>query len=162
MHVADKSDCSLIRLKSSQSTGFASLLNSAEGCASILYKPVRKCINNWSDYISLPPQHALSWARAPAACLNFNCMLILLPVCRNLLSFLRGSIQVSMETCAERFLALRELNSSAAFPNFSSWLFLLRTNPFLYLVLQQDGGSTTRSKHHFSQIGGLHDRLPYR
>uniref|UniRef100_A0A8C1ZV40 Uncharacterized protein n=1 Tax=Cyprinus carpio TaxID=7962 RepID=A0A8C1ZV40_CYPCA len=39
--------------------------------------------------------HALSWARAPAACLNFNCMLILLPVCRNLLSFLRGSIQVS-------------------------------------------------------------------
>lgn len=39
-------------------------------------------------------QDALSWARAPAACLNFNCMLILLPVCRNLLSFLRGTIQV--------------------------------------------------------------------
>ncbi|GCB83096.1 hypothetical protein scyTo_0023905, partial [Scyliorhinus torazame] len=34
---------------------------------------------------------ALAWARAPAACLNFNCMLILLPVCRNLLSFMRGS-----------------------------------------------------------------------
>ncbi|XP_055500560.1 cytochrome b-245 heavy chain [Leucoraja erinacea] len=34
---------------------------------------------------------ALAWARAPAACLNFNCMLILLPVCRNLLSFVRGT-----------------------------------------------------------------------
>uniref|UniRef100_A0A8C9F5K8 Uncharacterized protein n=1 Tax=Pavo cristatus TaxID=9049 RepID=A0A8C9F5K8_PAVCR len=30
---------------------------------------------------------ALALARAPAACLNFNCMLILLPVCRNLKSF---------------------------------------------------------------------------
>uniref|UniRef100_A0A8D0VQW8 Uncharacterized protein n=1 Tax=Sus scrofa TaxID=9823 RepID=A0A8D0VQW8_PIG len=37
---------------------------------------------------------ALALARAPAACLNFNCMLILLPVCRNLLSFLRGSSAV--------------------------------------------------------------------
>lgn len=39
-------------------------------------------------------QSALSWARAPAAVLNFNCMLILLPVCRNLLSLLRGSFVV--------------------------------------------------------------------
>lgn len=41
-----------------------------------------------------PPQSALAWARAPAAVLNFNCMLILLPVCRNLLSFIRGSFVV--------------------------------------------------------------------
>ncbi|XP_048210511.1 NADPH oxidase 3 [Perognathus longimembris pacificus] len=34
---------------------------------------------------------ALAWARASAACLNFNCMLILLPVSRNLLSFVRGT-----------------------------------------------------------------------
>ncbi|KAG9478358.1 hypothetical protein GDO78_013388 [Eleutherodactylus coqui] len=34
---------------------------------------------------------ALAWARGTAACLNFNCLLILLPVCRNLLSFLRGT-----------------------------------------------------------------------
>ncbi|KAI4554935.1 hypothetical protein MJG53_020234 [Ovis ammon polii x Ovis aries] len=34
---------------------------------------------------------ALAWARASARCLNFNSMLILLPVCRNLLSFLRGT-----------------------------------------------------------------------
>ncbi|KFQ71274.1 NADPH oxidase 3 [Phaethon lepturus] len=33
----------------------------------------------------------LSWARASAMCLNFNCMLILLPVSRNLISFLRGA-----------------------------------------------------------------------
>lgn len=32
---------------------------------------------------------ALAFARAPANCLNFNCMLILLPVCRNLISFIR-------------------------------------------------------------------------
>nr|XP_023420278.1 NADPH oxidase 3 [Cavia porcellus] len=33
----------------------------------------------------------LAWARASALCLNFNCMLILLPVCRNLISFVRGT-----------------------------------------------------------------------
>ncbi|KAJ3588426.1 hypothetical protein NHX12_012019 [Muraenolepis orangiensis] len=33
---------------------------------------------------------ALAWARAPAAVLNFNCLLILLPVCRNLLSLCCG------------------------------------------------------------------------
>uniref|UniRef100_A0A4W5PXI8 NADPH oxidase 1 n=1 Tax=Hucho hucho TaxID=62062 RepID=A0A4W5PXI8_9TELE len=37
---------------------------------------------------------ALAWARAPAAVLNFNCLLILLPVCRNLLSLVRGSFVV--------------------------------------------------------------------
>ncbi|NXI05446.1 NOX1 oxidase, partial [Pachycephala philippinensis] len=39
---------------------------------------------------------ALAWARASAKCLNFNSMLILLPVCRNLLSFLRGTCSVSV------------------------------------------------------------------
>ncbi|XP_004601153.2 LOW QUALITY PROTEIN: NADPH oxidase 3 [Sorex araneus] len=33
----------------------------------------------------------LAWARASAVCLNFNCMLILLPVTRNLISFMRGT-----------------------------------------------------------------------
>uniref|UniRef100_A0A8C8BK26 NADPH oxidase 3 n=1 Tax=Otus sunia TaxID=257818 RepID=A0A8C8BK26_9STRI len=33
----------------------------------------------------------LAWARASATCLNFNCMLILLPVSRNLTSLLRGA-----------------------------------------------------------------------
>ncbi|OBS83679.1 hypothetical protein A6R68_22351 [Neotoma lepida] len=34
---------------------------------------------------------ALAFARASASCLNFNSMMILIPVCRNLLSFLRGT-----------------------------------------------------------------------
>ncbi|XP_062954076.1 NADPH oxidase 3 [Cynocephalus volans] len=33
----------------------------------------------------------LAWARASAQCLNFNCMLILLPLSRNLISFIRGT-----------------------------------------------------------------------
>ncbi|XP_059970959.1 NADPH oxidase 3 [Mesoplodon densirostris] len=33
----------------------------------------------------------LAWARASAVCLNFNCMLILLPISRNLLSLMRGT-----------------------------------------------------------------------
>nr|XP_004651168.2 NADPH oxidase 3 [Jaculus jaculus] len=33
----------------------------------------------------------LAWARASAVCLNFNCMLILLPVSRNLISFVKGT-----------------------------------------------------------------------
>ncbi|XP_036105089.1 NADPH oxidase 3 [Molossus molossus] len=33
----------------------------------------------------------LAWARASASCLNFNCMLILLPISRNLISFIRGA-----------------------------------------------------------------------
>lgn len=35
--------------------------------------------------------HGLPVARSAAYLLNFNCMLILLPVCRNLISFLRGA-----------------------------------------------------------------------
>ncbi|XP_019376901.1 PREDICTED: NADPH oxidase 1 isoform X2 [Gavialis gangeticus] len=41
---------------------------------------------------------ALAWARASAKCLNFNSMLILLPVCRNLLSFLRGACSLCRRT----------------------------------------------------------------
>ncbi|XP_057618600.1 NADPH oxidase 3 [Chionomys nivalis] len=33
----------------------------------------------------------LAWARASAACLNFNCMLILLPVSRNFIALVRGT-----------------------------------------------------------------------
>ncbi|OWK55144.1 NADPH oxidase 3 [Lonchura striata] len=41
--------------------------------------------------VSMSLMSTLAWARASATCLNFNCMLILLPVCRNLISFLRGA-----------------------------------------------------------------------
>lgn len=38
-------------------------------------------------------QLSLPFARASAGTLNFNCMLILLPVCRNLITLVRGSCQ---------------------------------------------------------------------
>ncbi|EHB12428.1 NADPH oxidase 1 [Heterocephalus glaber] len=41
---------------------------------------------------------ALAMARASARCLNFNSMLILVPVCRNLLSFLRGTCSFCSRT----------------------------------------------------------------
>ncbi|XP_072234297.1 cytochrome b-245 heavy chain [Leuresthes tenuis] len=65
--------------------------------------------------------HALSWARAPAACLNFNCMLILLPVCRNLLSFLRGSIQYCSRTAA------RQLDRNITFHKLVAYMIAFHT-----------------------------------
>ncbi|XP_078088682.1 NADPH oxidase 2-like [Mustelus asterias] len=64
---------------------------------------------------------ALAWARAPAACLNFNCMLILLPVCRNLLSFLRGSCG-----CCRRTLR-RQLDSNISFHKLVAYMIALHT-----------------------------------
>uniref|UniRef100_A0A8C5DIF3 NADPH oxidase 2 n=1 Tax=Gouania willdenowi TaxID=441366 RepID=A0A8C5DIF3_GOUWI len=65
--------------------------------------------------------HALPWARAPAACLNFNCMLILLPVCRNLLSFLRGSIQCCSRTAA------RQLDRNITFHKLVAYMIAFHT-----------------------------------
>lgn len=65
--------------------------------------------------------HALSWARAPAACLNFNCMLILLPVCRNLLSFLRGTIQCCSRTAA------RQLDRNITFHKLVAYMIAFHT-----------------------------------
>ncbi|KAM7365791.1 hypothetical protein PAMP_016696 [Pampus punctatissimus] len=65
--------------------------------------------------------HALSWARAPAAALNFNCMLILLPVCRNLLSFLRGSIQYCSRTAA------RQLDRNITFHKLVAYMIAFHT-----------------------------------
>ena len=45
--------------------------------------------NTYTKYI-LFQQEGLAFARASAAVLNFNCMLILLTMCRNLLSSIRG------------------------------------------------------------------------
>ncbi|XP_075446417.1 NADPH oxidase 2 [Ascaphus truei] len=64
---------------------------------------------------------ALAWARAPAACLNFNCLLILLPVCRNLLSFLRGS-----SACCGRSLR-RQLDRNITFHKMVAWMIALHT-----------------------------------
>uniref|UniRef100_H3A6K7 NADPH oxidase 2 n=1 Tax=Latimeria chalumnae TaxID=7897 RepID=H3A6K7_LATCH len=64
---------------------------------------------------------ALAWARAPAACLNFNCMLILLPVCRNLLSFLRGSC-----ACCNRS-SRRQLDRNLSFHKLVAYMIALHT-----------------------------------
>nr|XP_033472006.1 cytochrome b-245 heavy chain isoform X1 [Epinephelus lanceolatus] len=64
---------------------------------------------------------ALPWARAPAACLNFNCMLILLPVCRNLLSFLRGTIQCCSRTAA------RQLDRNLTFHKLVAYMIAFHT-----------------------------------
>ncbi|XP_062980594.1 NADPH oxidase 3 [Elgaria multicarinata webbii] len=51
----------------------------------------------------------LAWARASATCLNFNCLLILLPVSRNLISFLRGT------NCCYRRVLRRQLDKNITF-----------------------------------------------
>nr|XP_023402333.1 NADPH oxidase 3 [Loxodonta africana] len=52
---------------------------------------------------------ALAWARASAVCLNFNCMLILLPISRNLISFVRGT-----STCCQGLWS-RQLDKNLKF-----------------------------------------------
>ncbi|XP_052471104.1 cytochrome b-245 heavy chain isoform X2 [Carassius gibelio] len=64
---------------------------------------------------------ALSWARAPAAVLNFNCMLILLPVCRNLLSLLRGSF-----ICCGRTMR-KQLDKNLTFHKLVAYMIALMT-----------------------------------
>ncbi|XP_073676678.1 NADPH oxidase 1 [Garra rufa] len=64
---------------------------------------------------------ALAWARAPAAVLNFNCMLILLPVCRNLLSLLRGSF-----ICCGRTMR-KQLDKNLTFHKLVAYMIALMT-----------------------------------
>ncbi|XP_040261730.1 NADPH oxidase 1 [Bufo bufo] len=64
---------------------------------------------------------ALAWARGSAACLNFNCLLILLPVCRNLLSFLRGTC-----SCCRRSVR-KQLDNNIAFHKILGYTIALLT-----------------------------------
>ncbi|XP_043983838.1 NADPH oxidase 1 [Gambusia affinis] len=64
---------------------------------------------------------ALAWARAPAAVLNFNCMLILLPVCRNLLSLLRGSFVRCSRTMR------KQLDKNLTFHKLVAYMIALMT-----------------------------------
>ncbi|KAG5851845.1 NADPH oxidase 1 [Anguilla anguilla] len=64
---------------------------------------------------------ALAWARAPAAVLNFNCLLILLPVCRNLLSLLRGSFM-----CCGRSMR-KQLDKNLTFHKLVAYMIGLMT-----------------------------------
>ncbi|XP_069090771.1 NADPH oxidase 3 [Pleurodeles waltl] len=63
----------------------------------------------------------LAWARASAICLNFNCLLILLPVCRNLMSFLRGT-----SSCCRRMLR-RQLDKNITFHRMVGYMIALHT-----------------------------------
>uniref|UniRef100_A0A8C2WLY8 NADPH oxidase 1 n=1 Tax=Cyclopterus lumpus TaxID=8103 RepID=A0A8C2WLY8_CYCLU len=64
---------------------------------------------------------ALAWARGSAAVLNFNCMLILLPVCRNLLSFIRGSL-----VCCSRTMR-KQLDKNLSFHKLVAYTIALMT-----------------------------------
>ncbi|XP_031442741.1 NADPH oxidase 1 [Clupea harengus] len=64
---------------------------------------------------------ALAWARAPAAVLNFNCLLILLPVCRNLLSLIRGSF-----ICCGRTMR-KQLDKNISFHKLVAYMIGLMT-----------------------------------
>ncbi|XP_036381059.1 cytochrome b-245 heavy chain-like isoform X1 [Megalops cyprinoides] len=64
---------------------------------------------------------ALAWARAPAAVLNFNCLLILLPVCRNLLSLVRGSFM-----CCGRSMR-KQLDKNLTFHKLVAYMIGLMT-----------------------------------
>lgn len=65
--------------------------------------------------------HSLAIARSAAACLNFNCMLILLPVCRNMLSFVRGWL----ECCPRR--ARRILDKTIRFHKLCAYAITVIT-----------------------------------
>ncbi|MED6237424.1 hypothetical protein ATANTOWER_024578, partial [Ataeniobius toweri] len=87
---------------------------------------------------------ALSWARAPAACLNFNCMLILLPVCRNLLSILRGTIQCCSRTAA------RQLDRNLTFHKLVAYMIAFHTGTVVRAYLSKTEGKTKARVSAFS------------
>ncbi|XP_001914763.3 NADPH oxidase 1 isoform X1 [Equus caballus] len=64
---------------------------------------------------------ALAWARASARCLNFNSMLILIPVCRNLLSFLRGTCSFCRSTLR------KQLDHNLTFHKLVAYMICLHT-----------------------------------
>ncbi|XP_032882247.1 NADPH oxidase 3 [Amblyraja radiata] len=63
---------------------------------------------------------ALAWSRASATCLNFNCLLILLPISRNLISFLRGSC-----SCCRNNVR-RQLDRNIRFHQMIAYMIILQ------------------------------------
>ncbi|XP_059143480.1 NADPH oxidase 3-like [Physella acuta] len=64
---------------------------------------------------------SLFWARGSAACLNFNVMLILIPVCRKLISFIRGSCG-----CCPRVLR-RQMDKNITYHKYIAYMISLHT-----------------------------------
>ncbi|XP_005090645.1 cytochrome b-245 heavy chain [Aplysia californica] len=65
--------------------------------------------------------NSLCWARASAACLNFNVMLILLPVCRKLFSYIRGCCD-----CCPQILR-RQLDKNITYHKYIAYMICLHT-----------------------------------
>lgn len=70
-------------------------------------------------YLRVIVKDGLAWARASAAVLNFNCMLILLTMCRNLLSSIRGL------GCGHSVLRL--LDKHVTFHKYIAYMICLQT-----------------------------------
>ena len=82
-------------------------------------------------------QEALAFARGPALPINFNAILILLPVCRNLISFIRGTGRVSPLPLALRYYlhvhVPTQLSSSLSYVPPSHPLLRYTSLPFFFL-----------------------------
>jgi NADPH oxidase len=70
-------------------------------------------------YMRLRTREALAFARGPALPINFNAILILLPVCRNLISFIRGTGR-----CPPRTVK-RLLDKNLTFHKAIAWMIVL-------------------------------------
>ncbi|XP_053568192.1 NADPH oxidase 3 [Bombina bombina] len=95
---------------------------------------------------------SLAWARASAMCLNFNSMLILLPVCRNFISFLRGS-----STCCRGSIR-RLLDQNITFHKLVGYMITL------HVAIHIIAHVINIERYHKSQsreAGGLYNMLSY-
>uniref|UniRef100_A0A8C8SYJ6 NADPH oxidase 3 n=1 Tax=Pelusios castaneus TaxID=367368 RepID=A0A8C8SYJ6_9SAUR len=91
----------------------------------------------------------LAWARASATCLNFNCMLILLPVSRNLISFIRRT------SCCRGSLR-RQLDKNLTFHKIVA--YGIAVNAIIHIVAHL----VNIERYHISQseeAGGLQNKL---
>ncbi|XP_033112054.1 cytochrome b-245 heavy chain-like, partial [Anneissia japonica] len=77
-----------------------------------------KFAKEWTHVKSLP------FAKACAACLNLNSMLILFPVCRNLISFFRSSVET--KACCKRSVR-RLLDKNLVFHKTLAYVIILFT-----------------------------------
>ncbi|KAH9505452.1 NADPH oxidase 3 [Bulinus truncatus] len=87
---------------------------------------------------------SLCWARGSAACLNFNMMLILLPVCRKLISLIRGSVRDWSDAQTSKKDDIRNFLSRLPYTQNGSWINPIRTsNPDLTKELMKTVAGVT-------------------